>query len=84
MQSQFRRAYTLRMTDSDVIDNLGGTCAVAGLCNVRPPSVSAWRKTGIPDARRQFLQLLRPEAFKPTKRAKRNSTRRFTTDSSNN
>jgi hypothetical protein len=71
------------MTDSDAIDNLGGTCAVAELCNVRPPSVSAWRKAGIPAARRQFLELLRPDAFKPVKRANGNRVRRFTTDSSN-
>ena len=49
--------------DSKVIDALGGTAEVARLCKCRPPSVSAWRKDGIPPARRQYLELLRPEAF---------------------
>ncbi len=31
-----------------LINELGGTCAVAGICEIRPPSVSHWRKTGIP------------------------------------
>lgn len=51
------------MKDTDVIDALGGTNKVAEICNVRPPSVSEWRRKGIPAARRQFLQLLRPEVF---------------------
>lgn len=52
-------------TDSEVIDRLGGTAAVARLCKVRQPSVTAWRTNGIPDARRQFLELLRPDVFGP-------------------
>jgi hypothetical protein len=52
------------MDDSKIIDILGGTTAVAGLCKVKPPSVSEWRRCGIPDARRQFLELLRPDAFR--------------------
>lgn len=51
------------MNDSDIIDALGGTSEVARLCKVRPPSVSGWRANGIPAARRQFLELLRPELF---------------------
>lgn len=51
------------MTDSDIIDRLGGTTEVARLCNVKPPSVSEWRVNGIPPARRQYLELLRPEVF---------------------
>ena len=31
-----------------VIDNLGGTNAVAKLCGIRPASVSDWRGGGIP------------------------------------
>lgn len=50
---------------SRVIDALGGTCAVARLCEVRPPSVSEWRIAGIPKARLQFLRLLRPDLFTP-------------------
>lgn len=55
------------MTDSEIIDRLGGTTQVARLCRVQPPSVSEWRTKGIPPARRQFLELLRPDAFKAAK-----------------
>ena len=45
------------------IDLLGGTTKVARLCKIRAPSVSDWRKYGIPSARRQYLELLRPDVF---------------------
>lgn len=50
-------------TDSEIIDRLGGTAAVARLCKVKSPSVTGWRSNGIPSARRQFLELLRPDVF---------------------
>jgi len=59
-------------TPSQIIDALGGTATVARLCRVKAPSVSDWRKNGIPDARRQYLELLRPDVFREegiTKRA---------------
>ncbi|MFM0439260.1 hypothetical protein PQQ84_22565 [Paraburkholderia strydomiana] len=46
-----------------VIDRLGGTNAVAELCECRPPSVSQWRTEGIPKYRLQFLRLARPDVF---------------------
>ncbi|WP_439684841.1 Rha family transcriptional regulator [Cupriavidus oxalaticus] len=46
-----------------IIDRLGGTSAVAKICECKPPSVSDWRKTGIPKPRLQFLRLAYPEAF---------------------
>ncbi len=46
-----------------VIDRLGGTAAVAKLCECKPPSVHEWRTNGIPKARMQFLKLAHPEAF---------------------
>lgn len=55
--------------DSEIIDRLGGTLAVANLCKIKPPSVSDWRKKGIPKARRQFLELLKPAAFRKRRRA---------------
>lgn len=58
-------------TASEIIDALGGTTVVAKLCCVRAPSVSDWRKHGIPSARRQFLELLRPEAFRVSAITKR-------------
>jgi hypothetical protein len=54
------------MDDSEIIDRLGGTAEVARLCEVQPPSVSEWRRHGIPRARRQYLELLRPEIFRAT------------------
>lgn len=53
------------MNDSEIIDALGGTTEVARLCEVQPPSVSEWRKGGIPKARRKYLELLRPDVFEP-------------------
>lgn len=47
--------------DSELIDALGGTAEVARLCDVKPPSVSEWRLTGIPRARRMYLMLIRPD-----------------------
>lgn len=51
------------LTASEIIDRLGGTTEVARICQIKPPSVSEWRISGIPPARRQFLELLKPEAF---------------------
>ena len=57
-------------TDSEIIDELGGTGAVAAICGVGPSAVSNWREDGIPAARRwQIAQALRaakkdvPEGF---------------------
>jgi hypothetical protein len=51
--------------DSDLIDLLGGTSRVAELFDVQPPSVSGWRTTGLPKARRMHLQAIRPDLFPP-------------------
>ena len=61
------------MSDSELIDQLGGTFAVAHLCDVSPQAVSQWRDDGIPDARRQFLSLLRPGIVTYTPKAARGS-----------
>lgn len=50
-------------TDTEIIDALGGTAAVARLCQVKKPSVSEWRKKGIPSARRMYLEAVRPDVF---------------------
>lgn len=52
------------MNPNEIIDALGGTFRVAELCEVRPPSVSDWRKYGIPRARMMFLRVARPDVFK--------------------
>lgn len=51
------------MSDSKIIDDLGGTSAVAKLFEIQPASVSEWRTKGIPKARRQTLKLMRPDLF---------------------
>lgn len=43
------------MSPSEQIDLLGGTNAVARLAQVRPPSVSEWRKAGIPPDKLMLL-----------------------------
>ena len=57
---------TLR-TDSEIIDALGGTSAVARLFDIKSPSVSEWRELGIPKARRMYLELRFPKAFESDK-----------------
>ena len=38
----------LKLTDTAIIDLLGGTGKVAKMCNVDPAAVSQWRIRGIP------------------------------------
>lgn len=51
------------MNANIIIDALGGTAEVAKLCKVKPPSVSEWRRNGIPSYRIDFLRLARPDVF---------------------
>lgn len=50
--------------DSKIIDDLGGTAKVARLCDIKPPSVSDWRKSGIPKPWLMYLKKIRPAVFK--------------------
>lgn len=52
------------MDPKTVIKNLGGTLAVARLFGIKPPSVSEWKRKGIPSARLQYIALARPDALK--------------------
>ena len=61
--------------DSEKIDQLGGTAAVARMFNIAQPSVTKWRKTGIPDARLMYLRLARPDVFTDTPEEGRQETR---------
>jgi DNA-binding transcriptional regulator YdaS (Cro superfamily) len=45
----------LKLTDSAIIDLLGGTGRVAKMCKVDSAAVSAWRIRGIPADRFMFL-----------------------------
>lgn len=44
-----------------VIDSLGGTSAVARLCEIKVPSVSEWRHNGIPKPWKKFLMCKYPD-----------------------
>jgi len=46
-----------------IIDALGGTKAVATIFRIKPPSVSGWRKNGIPEARLDYLRVVYPHLF---------------------
>lgn len=48
---------------NQVIDALGGTVAVARLCDTSPSAVSQWRASGIPHARLMYLRVVRPDVF---------------------
>ena len=52
-----------KINASKVIDRIGGTSEVARLCEIKPPSVSEWRKAGIPKPWLKFLRMARPDAF---------------------
>ena len=45
----------LKLTDSSIIDLLGGTTKVAKMVGVTPNAVSMWRKNNIPYAQFVFL-----------------------------
>ena len=64
---------------SELIDKLGGTTEVARLCDIRPPSVSEWRRKGIPKPWMKFLELARPDAF-PIVERRSSTDRRSGTD----
>jgi len=65
-------------TPDEIIDALGGTSEVARLCEIQPPSVSEWRKLGIPKAQLKFLRLARPDVFVALGLAKPAPARRAT------
>lgn len=46
-----------------VIDALGGTAEVARMFEVRMPSVSDWKREGIPSARMMYLRAAHQEAL---------------------
>jgi transcriptional regulator with XRE-family HTH domain len=47
-----------------IIEALGGTAKVAGICGVSPQAVSQWKTKGIPKPWLKFLQSAYPKVFK--------------------
>lgn len=43
------------MTDSEIIQLLGGATAIARMLDIKPPSVQGWLETGIPEGRLRDL-----------------------------
>lgn len=68
IQTPTKQGFAMKKEEVDantVITRLGGTCAVARLCEVKQPSVSEWRaNNAIPKARAMFLKAIRPDVFK--------------------
>ena len=52
-----------KLTDAEIIERLGGTTAVARMFDVKPPSISGWKKHGIPPCCRKLLMKEHPEVF---------------------
>lgn len=52
------------MDANRIIDELGGTGAVAKLCDVSEPAVSQWRSNGIPPLRLKLLRFQHPKVFR--------------------
>lgn len=53
------------MDTNQIIDELGGTVAVANMCGLTSGAVSQWRtsETGIPKPWMKFFQAIRPDVF---------------------
>lgn len=51
----------MNTTDSEIIDQLGGTGRVASIFGITNPTVSEWRERGIPTSRKQTLAMLFPD-----------------------
>lgn len=49
---------------SAIVEQFGGTSALAALCEVEPSAVSQWKaKNHIPKAHIKFLRIQRPDLF---------------------
>jgi hypothetical protein len=51
--------------ENRIIEALGGTTRCAQIFDIKPASVSEWRKRGIPKARLHSIRLMRPDLFAP-------------------
>lgn len=57
-----------------VIEQLGGTAKVAKFFGIKQGSVSEWKTTGLPQARRRHLVDIRPDLFAGTDLAEQPTT----------
>lgn len=53
----------MKIKDHEIINALGGSSAVAELCEVTVGAVSQWKTDGIPKARLMYLKVVRPDIF---------------------
>ena len=53
----------MNLQASEIIESLGGTAEVSRIFNLSMPSVSDWKKTGIPRARMMFLEVAHSDAL---------------------
>jgi hypothetical protein len=53
------------VTDSELIDTLGGTSKVSKDVNLTSQAVSRWRVNGIPRPWKKYFQAIHPELFGP-------------------
>lgn len=61
---------SIEKTPTEIINALGGTCAVARIFGIKAPSVSDWKELGIPRARMMYLEVKYPHLF-ITKKSKK-------------
>lgn len=53
----------MKTNNHEIIEALGGSSAVAELCEVTVGAVSQWKTDGIPKARLMYLKVIRPDVF---------------------
>lgn len=58
-----------RLFADALIEQFDGTSKVAALCEVRPPSITAWRTKGVPHAWNKYFKLLNPKLYRAAERA---------------
>lgn len=51
------------MNTEELIRKLGGNSKIALMLGIKPPSISYWRRKGIPELRLRQLKDLAPEVF---------------------
>lgn len=63
MAKRGKRGTQFDHPDAYIIEALGGTREAAVIFDIRPQSVSRYRKIGMPKYRKAYLKLLRPDLF---------------------